>query len=99
MSAGVAKVLLGKQALSDDVPFVTGAIGLLGTKPSTKLMGGCDTLLMIGTRFPWAEFLPTDGRARAMHIDIVARCWACATRSRSIFKATRVRLGVCSCRS
>jgi pyruvate dehydrogenase (quinone) len=70
LGAGVAKALLGKDVLSDDLPFVTGAIGLLGTKPSYELMAGCDTLLMVGTGFPWAEFLPKDGQARAVQIDI-----------------------------
>jgi pyruvate dehydrogenase (quinone) len=70
LGAGVAKALLGKDVLPDDLPFVTGAIGLLGTKPSYELMTGCDTLLMIGTSFPWAEFLPKDGQARAVQIDI-----------------------------
>jgi pyruvate dehydrogenase (quinone) len=66
----VAKALLGKDVLADDLPFVTGAIGLLGTKPSSDMMAGCDTLLMIGTGFPWAEFLPKEGQARAVQIDI-----------------------------
>jgi pyruvate dehydrogenase (quinone) len=70
LGAGVAKALLGKDVLPDDLPFVTGAIGLLGTKPSSDMMLGCDTLLMIGTGFPWAEFLPKDGQARAVQIDI-----------------------------
>jgi pyruvate dehydrogenase (quinone) len=70
LGAGVAKALLGKDVLPDDLPFVTGAIGLLGTKPSYDLMMGCDTLLMIGTGFPWSEFLPNDGQARAVQIDI-----------------------------
>ena len=70
LGAGVAKALLGKDVLPDDLPFVTGAIGLLGTKPSSDMMNGCDTLLMIGTGFPWAEFLPEDGQARAVQIDI-----------------------------
>ena len=70
LGAGVAKALLGKDVLPDDLPFVTGAIGLLGTKPSYDLMMGCDTLLMIGTGFPWSEFLPKDGQARAVQIDI-----------------------------
>jgi pyruvate dehydrogenase (quinone) len=70
LGAGVAKALLGKDVLPDDLPFVTGAIGLLGTKPSYELMMGCDTLLMIGTGFPWSEFLPKDGQARAVQIDI-----------------------------
>ena len=70
LAAGVAKALLGKDVLPDDLPFVTGAIGLLGTKPSSDMMDGCDTLLMIGTGFPWAEFLPKDGQTRAVQIDI-----------------------------
>ncbi|SEK24394.1 pyruvate dehydrogenase (quinone) [Sphingomonas palmae] len=70
LGAGAAKALLGKDVLPDDLPFVTGAIGLLGTKPSSDMMEGCDTLLMIGTGFPWAEFLPADGQARAVQIDI-----------------------------
>lgn len=70
LGAGIAKALLGKDVLPDDLPFVTGAIGLLGTKPSSDMMNGCDTLLMIGTGFPWAEFLPADGQARAVQIDI-----------------------------
>jgi pyruvate dehydrogenase (quinone) len=70
LGAGVAKALLGKAVLPDDLPFVTGAIGLLGTKPSSDMMHACDTLLMIGTGFPWSEFLPKDGAARAVQIDI-----------------------------
>jgi pyruvate dehydrogenase (quinone) len=73
LGAGVAKALLGKDVLPDDLPYVTGAIGLLGTKPSYDLMMGCDTLLMIGTGFPWAEFLPKDGQARAVQIDIAPK--------------------------
>ena len=72
LGAGVAKALLGKDVLPDDLPFVTGAIGLLGTKPSYDLMMGCDTLLMVGTGFPWSEFLPKEGQARAVQIDIDA---------------------------
>jgi pyruvate dehydrogenase (quinone) len=70
LGAGVAKALLGKSVLPDDLPFVTGCIGLLGTKPSSDLMNGCDTLLMIGTGFPWSEFLPKTGAARAVQIDV-----------------------------
>ncbi len=73
LGAGVAKALLGKDVLPDDLPYVTGAIGLLGTTPSYDLMTGCDTLLMIGTGFPWAEFLPKDGQARAVQIDIAPK--------------------------
>jgi pyruvate dehydrogenase (quinone) len=70
LGAGIAKALLGKDVLPDDLPFVTGAIGLLGTEPSWNLMQRCDTLLMIGTGFPWAEFLPKDGQVKAVQIDI-----------------------------
>jgi pyruvate dehydrogenase (quinone) len=73
LSAGVAKALLGKAALPDDLPFVTGSIGLLGTKPSYELMLDCDTLLMIGSGFPYAEFLPKEGQARGVQIDIDPR--------------------------
>jgi len=72
LGAGVAKALLGKSVLPDYLPFVTGAIGLLGTKPSSDLMNGCDTLLIIGSGFPWSEFLPKNGAARAVQIDIDA---------------------------
>lgn len=58
LRAGVAKALLGKAVLPDDLPFVTGSLGLLGTKPSWDLMKGCDTLLMVGSAFPYSEFLP-----------------------------------------
>ncbi len=72
LQAGAAKALLGKAALPDDLPWVTGTIGLLGSKPSSDMMDDCDTLLMIGTGFPWAEFLPKTGQARAVQIDIDA---------------------------
>ncbi|MBW8837438.1 MAG: thiamine pyrophosphate-requiring protein, partial [Burkholderia sp.] len=70
LGAGVAKALLGKAALPDDLPWVTGSIGLLGTKPSWDLMNGCDTLLMVGSGFPYSEFLPKEGAARGVQIDI-----------------------------
>jgi pyruvate dehydrogenase (quinone) len=70
LGAGVAKALLGKAALPDDLPFVTGSIGLLGTKPSWDLMQGCDTLLMVGSSFPYSEFLPEEGNARGVQIDL-----------------------------
>jgi pyruvate dehydrogenase (quinone) len=70
LQAGCAKALLGKGVLPDDLPWVTGTIGLLGSKPSSDMMNGCDTLLMIGTGFPWAEFLPKTGQARAVQIDL-----------------------------
>ena len=67
---GVAKALLGKAAVPDDLPYVTGSIGLLGTKPSWQLMTECDTLLMVGSGFPYSEFLPEEGKARGVQIDI-----------------------------
>ncbi|MEF3112057.1 thiamine pyrophosphate-requiring protein [Streptomyces chrestomyceticus] len=70
LGAGVAKALLGKDALSDELPYVTGAIGLLGTRPSYELMQECDTLLVIGSSFPYSQFLPEYGQARAVQIDI-----------------------------
>ena len=70
LGAGVAKALLGKAALPDDLPWVTGSIGLLGTKPSWEMMSGCDTLLMIGSGFPYSEFLPKEGQARGVQIDL-----------------------------
>ncbi|MGH7211184.1 MAG: thiamine pyrophosphate-dependent enzyme, partial [Acetobacteraceae bacterium] len=72
LGAGVAKALLGKAVLPDDLPFVTGSIGLLGTKPSWEMMQGCDTLFMIGSGFPYSEFLPKDGAARGVQIDVDA---------------------------
>ncbi len=70
LGAGVAKALLGRTALPDDLSFVTGQIGLLGTRPSWDMMQECDTLLMVGSRFPYAEFLPKEGSARGVQIDI-----------------------------
>ncbi len=70
LGAGVAKALLGKDALPDDLPFVTGANGLLGTRPTYELMRDCDTLLMIGSSFPYSQFLPDYDQARAVQIDI-----------------------------
>lgn len=72
LGAGIAKALLGKAAVPDDLPFVTGAIGLLGTKPSHDMMAECDTLLMVGSSFPYAEYLPKEGQARGVQIDIDA---------------------------
>ncbi|HZU82634.1 MAG TPA: thiamine pyrophosphate-requiring protein, partial [Polyangiaceae bacterium] len=71
--ACIAKALLGRQVVPDTLPFVTGAIGLLGTKPSWDMMQTCDTLLMVGTSFPYAEFLPKPGSARGIQIDIDGR--------------------------
>src|SRR5205823_2585776 len=73
LGAGVAKALLGKAALPDDLPFVTGSIGLLGTRPSWELMQDCDTLLMVGSSFPYSEFLPEEGQARGVQIDLDGR--------------------------
>jgi pyruvate dehydrogenase (quinone) len=73
LGAGVAKALLGKAVLPDTLPYVTGAIGLLGTKPSDVMMQECDTLLMVGTSFPYSEWLPAEGQARAVQIDVKPR--------------------------
>src|SRR5438105_5982668 len=73
LGAGVAKALLGKAALPDSLPYVTGAIGLLGTKPSWDLMADCDTLFMVGSSFPYSEFLPDEGKAKGVQIDIDGR--------------------------
>jgi pyruvate dehydrogenase (quinone) len=70
LGAGVAKALLGKDVLSDELPWVTGAIGLLGTRPSYEMMRDCDTLLTIGSSFPYSQFLPEYGQARGVQIDI-----------------------------
>src|SRR5947208_3580607 len=70
LGAGVAKALLGKAVIPDDLPFCTGPIGLLGSKPSWDMMNECDTLLMVGTSFPYSEFLPKEGQARGVQIDI-----------------------------
>ncbi|MFL5896613.1 MAG: thiamine pyrophosphate-requiring protein [Thermoleophilaceae bacterium] len=73
LGAGVAKALNGRAALPDDLPFVTGSIGLLGTKPSSDMMAGCDSLLMVGSNFPFADWLPEPGQARGVQIDIDGR--------------------------
>jgi pyruvate dehydrogenase (quinone) len=70
LGAGVAKALLGKAAVPDELSFVTGSIGLLGTKPSWDMMKSCDTFFMIGSAFPYSEFLPKPGAARGVQIDI-----------------------------
>ncbi|HEY0949574.1 thiamine pyrophosphate-requiring protein, partial [Nocardioides sp.] len=70
LGAGVAKALLGKDVLSDQLPWVTGSIGLLGTRPSYEMMMGCDTLLTVGSNFPYTQFLPELDQARAVQIDI-----------------------------
>ncbi|MFF3905663.1 thiamine pyrophosphate-requiring protein [Streptomyces sp. NPDC001848] len=73
LGAGVAKALLGREVLPDDLPFVTGPIGLLGSKASDNMIQRCDTLLMVGTSFPYAEWLPDEGQARGVEIDIDGR--------------------------
>jgi pyruvate dehydrogenase (quinone) len=73
LGAGIAKALLGKFAVPDDLPWVTGPIGLLGSAASWELMAGCDTLLMVGSSFPYSEFLPKEGQARGVQIDLDGR--------------------------
>lgn len=73
LGAGVAKALLGLSVLPTGLPYVTGPIGLLGTRPSWELMSDCDTLLMVGSDFPYTEFLPAEGQARGVQIDIRTR--------------------------
>jgi pyruvate dehydrogenase (quinone) len=70
LGAGVAKPLLGKDVLSDELPYVTGSIGLLGTRPSYEMMMHCDTLLTVGSSFPYTQFLPGFGQARGVQIDL-----------------------------
>ncbi len=73
LGAGVAKALLGMTVVGDDLPFVTGGIGPIGREPSWDLMTGCDTLLMVGTTMPYTEYLPEEGQARGVQIDIDGR--------------------------
>ncbi len=73
LGAGIAKALLGKAAVPDDIPYCTGSIGLLGTKPSWDMMQGADTLLMVGSSFPYSEFLPKTGQVKAVQIDVEGR--------------------------
>lgn len=87
LGAGVAKALLGKAALPDDLPWVTGAIGLLGTEPSYQLMNECDTLLMIGSGFPMPSSYPRKARPAACRSTCNRTCSACATRWRSTWSA------------
>ena len=70
LGAGVAKALLGKDVLSDELPYVTGSIGLLGTRPSYEMMMGCDVLLTVGSNFPYTQFMPALDQARAVQVDI-----------------------------
>jgi pyruvate dehydrogenase (quinone) len=73
LHAGVAKALLGKAAVPDDLPFVTGSVGWLGTSASYRMMQECDTLLVVGSQFPYTEFLPRPGQARGVQIDLDGR--------------------------
>ena len=73
LGAGIAKALLGKAAVPDDLAIVTGSIGILGTQPSAQMMEECDTLLVVGSSFPYLEFLPSEGQARGVQIDIDPR--------------------------
>src|SRR5207247_238135 len=69
LAAPIVKPLLGKGAVPDESPYTTGGIGLLGTAPSEEALEGCDTLLMVGTSFPYIEFLPKPGQARGVQMD------------------------------
>jgi pyruvate dehydrogenase (quinone) len=91
LGAGVAKVLLGKAVLPDDLPYVTGSIGLLGSKPSYEMMSECDTLLMVGSGFPYSEFLPQEGQARGVQIDIAPDMLSLRFQWKSTWLATRRR--------
>src|SRR5437667_11769990 len=73
LGGGVAKALLGKAVIPDDLPFCTGPIVLLGSKPSWDMMEECDTLLVVGSSVPYSEFLPEEGQARGVQIDIDAK--------------------------
>ncbi len=73
LGAGVAKALMGKDVLPDDLPYVTGTIGQLGTPGSARLMNECDTLFVVGSSFPYAEWLPKPGQARGVQVDRSAR--------------------------
>ena len=82
LGAGVAKALLGKDVLSDGLPWVTGSIGLLGTRPSYELMMDCDTLLTVGSNFPYTQFLPRSTRPGPSRSTMTERSSACATPTR-----------------
>jgi len=82
LGAGVAKALLGKAALPDNLPWVTGSIGMLGTRASWELMQHCDALLMVGSSFPYPDFLPEPARARGVQIELDGRLAGCAIRPR-----------------
>ncbi|QCO06986.1 thiamine pyrophosphate-dependent enzyme [Azospirillum argentinense] len=72
LGAVIVKALLGKAAVPDDSPFTTGQVGLLGTAPSQEALETCDTLLIAGSTFPYIEYYPKPGQARAIQIDIDA---------------------------
>ena len=98
LGAGVAKALLGKDVLSDELPWVTGSIGLLGTRPSYEMMMGCDTLLTVGSNFPYTQFMPTLDQARGVQIDIDAELHrhALPVRGRTSSATPPRRCGRCS---
>lgn len=87
LAAPIVKPLLGKAAVPDDSPYTTGAIGLLGTRPSQEALESCDTLLMVGTSFPYIEFMPKPGQARGVQIELDRCASGCAIRSRSASSA------------
>ena len=70
LAAPIVKALLGKAAVPDDSPYTTGGIGLLGTKPSQEVMEDCDTLLIVGSSFPYIEFMPKPGQAKGIQIEL-----------------------------
>src|SRR6185369_11094351 len=70
LAAPIVKPLLGKAAVPDESPYTTGGIGLLGTRPSQEALESCDTLLMVGSSFPYIEFMPKPGKAKAVQIDL-----------------------------
>jgi pyruvate dehydrogenase (quinone) len=88
LGAGVAKPLLGKDVLADDLPYVTGSIGLLGTRPSYEMMMNCDTLLTVGSSFPYTQFLPEFDQAARCRSTSTASTSGCAIPTRSISSAT-----------
>ena len=88
LGAPIAKALLGKACVPDDSPYTTGSVGLLGTRPSQDALEHCDTLLMVGTSFPYIEFLPAPGRRAASRSTSIQCASVCATRWRSVWWAT-----------
>ncbi len=97
LNAGVAKALLGKAALPDDLPFVTGSLGLLGTKPSWDLMKQCDSFLMVGSAFPYSEFLPKPGNTHGVQIDINGANLSLRYPSCKVFNLPAARAGTGTC--